>query len=238
MKKRIGLTIILMVAVMGGFAYSIIPQIGAQQDTSLNIPDQATGVAFENNGNSWTHVVAAFDITNVDGSVKKIYADLWVKPHGTANVDLSSLTGLNNQPLPPGTNVQLKTYAVPNVSAAQVPQGVTDNKVSTTADPSQGGKYLSALTPSTSAADPAVVTPRNNVVVNDTSFNVNNGGNVSLNDPAAAAPLCTVASAGGSTAQSSTNGTATASTPGVTAQAPLTGPVIASTPRVRISLPI
>ena len=237
MEKRARLTIMLMViVVMGGLVYANVPQIGSQQNTV--IPNEATSVAFENHGNSWKHVVAAFDITNVDGSVKKIYADLWVKPQGTATVDLSSLAGLNNQPLPTGTNVQLKTYTAPNVPTSQVPQGVTDNKVTATADPSQGGKFLSALTPTTSAADPVVTTPRNNVVVNDTSFNINTGGRVSLNDPAAATALCTVVSAGGSTAQTSTNGTAIASTPGVTAQAPLNGPLVASTPRLRIVLPL
>ncbi|WP_048192903.1 hypothetical protein [Methanobacterium veterum] len=232
MEKRTGLTIMIMVVVvMGGIVYANTPQ--TQQNTA--IPTEATSVAFENHGNSWKHVVAAFDITDVDGSVKKIYADLWVKPQGTATVDLSSLAGLNNQSLPAGTNVQLKTYTVPNVPTAQVPQGVTDNKVTATADPSQGGKYLAALTPSTSAADPVVVTPRNTVVVNDTSFSINTGGGVSLGGTAAV-PLC--ANAGGASAQAPTNGTAVASTPGVTAQAPLTGPVVASTPRLRIVLPL
>jgi hypothetical protein len=232
MEKRTGLTIMIMVVVvMGGIVYANIPQ--TQQNTA--IPTGATSVAFENHGNSWKHVVAAFDITNVDGSIKKIYADLWVKPQGTATVDLSSLAGLNNQSLPAETNVQLKTYTVPNVPTAQVPQGVTDNKVTATADPSQGGKYLAAITPTTSAADPVVTTPRNNVVVNDTSFSINTGGGVSLGGTAAV-PLC--ANAGGASAQAPTNGTAVASTPGVTAQAPLTGPVVASTPRLRIVLPL
>jgi FlaG/FlaF family flagellin (archaellin) len=234
MEKRAGLTIMLMVVVvMGGLVYANVPQTGTQQNTAT--PNGATSVAFENHGNSWKHVVAAFDITNVDGSIKKIYADLWVKPQGTATVDLSSLAGLNNQSLPAGTNVQLKTYTVPNVPTAQVPQGVTDNKVTATADPSQGGKYLAALTPSTSAADPVVVTPRNTVVVNDTSFSITTGGGVSVSGTAAV-PLC--ANAGGASAQAPTNGTAVASTPGVTAQAPLTGPVVASTPRLRIVLPL
>lgn len=234
MEKKIGLTIMMMVVViMGGFVYANIPQTGTQQNTV--VPSGATSVAFENNGNSWKHVVAAFDITDVDGSVKKIFADLWIKPQSTATVDLSSLTGLNNQPLPQGTNVNLKTYTAPNVPTAQVPQDVTNNKVTATADPSQGGKYLAALTPSTSAADPVVVTPRNTVIVNDTAFSITTGGGVSLSGTAAV-PLC--ANAGGASAQAPTNGTAVATTPGVTALAPLNGPVIASTPRLRIVLPL
>ncbi len=222
MEKRISLTIIVMVAViMGGFTYAGIPQTAPQQNTA--IPNGATSVAFENKGNSWTHVVAAFDITNIDGSVKKIYADLWVKPQGTANVDLSSLAGLSNQPLPEGTNVRLNTYAVPNIPTSQVPQGVTDNRVTATADPAQGGQYLAALTPSTSAADPVVTTPRNTVIANSTSISVGTGGGVSIsiNSPTA---LCV--SAGG----------ASASTPQITS-AGVVGPTIASTPRIRIVLP-
>ena len=231
MEKKMGLAIVVMVAVvMGGFAYANIPQTGVQQNTA--IPNEATSIAFENHGNSWKHVVAAFDITDIDGSVKQIYADLWVKPQGTATVDLSSLAGLNNQALPEGTKINLKTYTVPNVPASQVPQGITDNKVTTTADPSEGGQYLAALTPGTSAADPVVVTPGNTVIAdpvvvtpgntviaNTTSISISTGGRVSASTTAAA-PICAVASAGGTTAQSSA-----------------TGPTIASTPRITIVLP-
>ena len=221
MEKRMGLTIIVMVAVvMGGFAYANIPT-GIQQNTA--IPNEATGVAFENHGNSWKHVVAAFDITDIDGSVKKIYADLWVKPQGTATVDLSSLTGLNNQALPEGTKINLKTYTVPNVPASKVPQGVTNNKVSATADPSQGGEYLAALTPSTSAADPVVVTPGNTVIANTTSISISTGGGVQIG---IAGPTAICANAGG----------ASASTPQLTS-AGVVGPTIASTPRITIVLP-
>lgn len=222
MEKRMGLAIIVMVAVvMGGFAYANIPQTGVQQNTV--IPNEATSIAFENHGNSWKHVVAAFDITNIDGSVKQIYADLWVKPQGTATVDLSNLAGLNNQAIPEGTKVNLKTYTVPNVPASQVPQGVTDNKVTTTADPSQGGQYLEALTPSTSAADPVVVTPGNTVIANTTSISISTGGRVQIgiNGPTA---IC--ANAGG----------VSASTPQITS-AGVVGPTIASTPRITIVLP-
>ena len=218
MEKRMGLAIVVMVAVvMGGFAYANIPQTGVQQNTA--IPNEATSIAFENHGNSWKHVVAAFDITDIDGSVKQIYADLWVKPQGTATVDLSSLAGLNNQALPEGTKINLKTYTVPNVPTSQVPQGVTDNKVTTTTDPSEGGQYLAALTPDTSAADPVVVTPGNTVIANTTSISISTGGRVSASTTTAA-PICAVASAGGTTAQSSA-----------------TGPTIASTPRITIVLP-
>ena len=50
MKKRIGLTIMVMVAVViGGFGYANIPQTGVQQNTAM--PSGATSVAFENHGN-------------------------------------------------------------------------------------------------------------------------------------------------------------------------------------------
>jgi hypothetical protein len=214
MEKRIGIAIILMVAVIaGGFAYASLPLTGSQQNTA--IPSQATSVAFQNDGNSWKHVVAAFDITNVDGSIKSIYADLWVKPKGTANVDLSRLAGL----LPEGTKVKLQTYTSPDVPASQLPQGVTDNKVTTTADPAQGGNFLAALTSRVSALDPTVVTPRNRVVVNGTSFSISTGGRVVVSGTSAT-PICANAAAGGTSA---------------TAQ--ISGPVVAKTPRITIVLP-
>ena len=142
MDKKIVLAIILMAAViMGGIAYAKIPQTGPQQNTAVT--GSATNVAFQNNGNSWKHVVAAFDVTKTDGSKKKVYADLWVKPKGTANVDLSHMLGYGNQALPKGTNIQMKTYKDPNVS--QLPHGITDNKVTATTDPTQGGQFLAAL---------------------------------------------------------------------------------------------
>lgn len=218
MEKRIGLAIVVMVAVIvGGFAYANIPQ--SQQNA---VPDAATSVAFQNNGNSWKHVVAAFDITNVDGSIKSIYADLWVKPQGTATVDLSSILGKVNQALPEGTKIQLKTYTDPNVPASEVPQGVKDSKVTTTTDSSQGGQFLSAITPSVSAADPIVSTPTQTVIANTFTAIFRNGQFVT--GASAAVPVC--ANAGG-----------------VTAAVPITssggiGPVIAKTPRITIVLPL
>ena len=212
--------------ITGGFAYASLPQAGSQQNT-------ATNVAFQNNGNSWKHVVAAFDVTQIDGTTKNVYADLWVKPQGTATVDLSSILGYANQALPEGTKVQLQTYTSP-ISTSQLPQGITDNKVTTTADPSLGGQFLSALTPVVSAADPTVVTPRISVSVTGTTFSITAGGaSVSGNT---AVPLC--ANAGGVSAQTPTTGNAVASTPRISAQAPLLGPVVASTPGISIVLPI
>ena len=143
MDKRIVLAIILLAAViMGGLAYANIPQTtGSQQNTAVS--GDATNVAFQNNGTSWKHVVAAFDVTKTDGSKKKVYADLWIKPKGTANVDLSHILGYGNQALPKGTKIQMKTYKDPSVS--QLPKGITDNKVTTTTDPTVGGQFLATI---------------------------------------------------------------------------------------------
>lgn len=145
MDKKIVLAIILMVAVvMGGIAYANIPQTGSQQNTAIS--GNATNVAFQNNGTSWKHVVAAFDVTKIDGSKKKVFADLWIKPKGTANVDLSHSLGYGNQALPKGTKIQMKTYKDPNVPVSQLPNGIRDNKVTTTSDPTLGGQFLASIT--------------------------------------------------------------------------------------------
>lgn len=145
MDKKIVLAIILMVAVvMGGIAYASIPQTGSQQNTAIS--GNATNVAFQNNATSWKHVVAAFDVTKTNGNKKKVYADLWIKPKGTANVDLSHALGYGNQALPKGTKIQMKTYKDPSVPVSQLPKGVTDNKVTTTNDPTLGGQFLASIT--------------------------------------------------------------------------------------------
>ena len=139
MDKKIWLIIILVIAViMGGIAYANIPKNGSPQNT--------TNVAFQNNGTSWKHVVTAFDVTKTDGSKKSVYADLWVKPKGTASVDLSHILGYGNRALPKGTKIQMKTYKDPNVPLSQLPKGITDNKVTTTTDPTQGGQFLVSIT--------------------------------------------------------------------------------------------
>ncbi len=145
MDKKIILGIILVVAVvMGGIAYANIPQTGPQQNTAIS--GNATNVAFQNNGTSWKHVVATFDVTKIDGNKKKVFADLWIKPKGTANVDLSRSLGYGNQALPKGTKIQMKTYKDPNVPVSQLPNGIRDNRVTTTADPTLGGQFLASIT--------------------------------------------------------------------------------------------
>jgi hypothetical protein len=145
MDKKIVLAIILMVAVvMGGIAYANVPQTGSQQNTAIS--GNATNVAFQNNATSWKHVVAAFDITKTNGNKKKVYADLWIKPKGTANVDLSHALGYGNQALPKGTKIKMNTYKDPNVPTSQLPNGIADNKVTTTTDPTQGGQFLASIT--------------------------------------------------------------------------------------------
>ena len=146
MDKKIVLAIILMVAViMGGLAYANIPQTtGSQQNTAIS--GNATNVAFQNNGTSWKHVVTAFDVTKTDGSKKKVYANLWVKPKGTANVDLSHILGYGNKALPKGTKVKMNTYTDPNVPMSQLPNGITDSRITTTTDPTLGGQFLASIT--------------------------------------------------------------------------------------------
>jgi len=145
MDKKIVLAIILMVAVvMGGIAYANIPQTGSQQNTAIS--GNATNVAFQNNGTSWKHVVASFDVIKTDGSKKRIYSDLWIKPRGTGNVDLSHALGYGNRPLPKGTKIQMKTYKDPNVPVSQLPNGITDSRITTTADPTLGGQFLASIT--------------------------------------------------------------------------------------------
>jgi len=145
MDKKIVLGIILMVAVvMGGIAYANIPQTGSQQSTPVS--GNATNVAFQNNATSWKHVVAAFDVTKTDGTKKKVYSDLWIKPKGTANVDLSRALGYGNQALPKGTKIKMNTYKDPNVPVSQLPNGITDSRITTTADPTLGGQFLASIT--------------------------------------------------------------------------------------------
>lgn len=191
MKKGIGILIIVIVTLIwGGYACAYVSQSESQQDTSQGIPDGATGVTFYNNGNSWVHAVAVFEnVPKKDGTTGNIYTDIWLKPKengipGTASIDLSSIAGYGNQPLPQGTKIRMNTWGnllgpassgtdtlklqiksntaqsdssidnieKPNISVLPLPQGITDNKVKTTEDPTAGGELLSNITSSGTTA--------------------------------------------------------------------------------------
>lgn len=183
MQKRIAIAIIVIVtSIWGGYAYAYVSQSESQQDTSLSMPDGATGFTFYNHGNSWVHAVAVFEnVPNKDGTTGNIYADIWLKPKengipGTASIDISSIAGYGNQPLPEGTKIRMNTWGnllgpissetdtlklqirsntaqsgsldnieKSNIPVLSLPQGITDNKVKTTEDPTAGGKLLSDI---------------------------------------------------------------------------------------------
>lgn len=178
MKKIIGITIFIMVAlILGGFAYA---QSGSQYNTNQNIPAGATQITFTNNGNTWVHAVIVFEnMVKQDGTTGNIYADMWLKPKvngvpGTAIIDLSNLAGYGNNPIPAGTQIKMNTWGnllgtsggynnlkinlntessdskintieKSNLPVLSLPQGITDNKITTTVDPTSGAEYLSNL---------------------------------------------------------------------------------------------
>lgn len=208
MKKRLGVIIIVIITLIwGGYAYAYVSQSESQQNTSQNIAYGATGVAFYNNGNTWVHAVAVFEnIPKKDGTTGNIYADIWLKPQSTVTVDLSSIAGYDNQPLPKGTKIRMNIWgnllgpvssgtdtlklqiksnnlqsssSISNIeksdiSVLQLPQGITDNKIKTTEDPTEGGKLLSNIT---SSGTSSAAIPGDTVTWNDAkSFTLDGTG--------------------------------------------------------------
>lgn len=95
---------IIAIIVIAALAATTFMKPQGQQASAAG--DQSTKVAFYNNGTTW--VSADFILENVtlkNGSIQTIYSEEYIKPNGSITLDLSSLAGYNNEPLPAGTTI-------------------------------------------------------------------------------------------------------------------------------------
>ena len=71
----------------------------------------ATKLAFTNNGPTWVHVDAVIENMRMKyGTYENFYIDTYIKPGSNVKMDLSSLAGYGNQPLPSGTKIKLLAW--------------------------------------------------------------------------------------------------------------------------------
>ncbi len=74
--------------------------------------DKSTKLAITNNGQTWLHFdLSIMNAPMKDGSRQPMYIEVFMKPGGTATIDLSNLLGYDNTPLPVGTEFRIITWA-------------------------------------------------------------------------------------------------------------------------------
>lgn len=116
MDKKIilGVAVIAVVAIAGLGAVSIFNQntANAAVITQGTPGSAATKLAFTNKGQTWLHVDAVLENVKMkDGTTKTFYIEAWLKPNGgTVTIDLSSLLGYGNEPLPGGTSIRMLNW--------------------------------------------------------------------------------------------------------------------------------
>lgn len=109
MNKKYILTAILAIFILIFATYALF--YPDNQDT------EGSKITFYNNGTSWIHAVVFIEnVPMKDGSIGSISSDLWLEPKkeevsnywdlpGKTMIDLSTLTGYGNEPLPNNTNL-------------------------------------------------------------------------------------------------------------------------------------
>jgi hypothetical protein len=78
---------------------------------STTVNQSSTKLSFINNGSTWFHFDAVIEnMTLKNGTVQNYYVEGYMKPNGNVTIDLSSLGGYGNQPLPAGTSVRVMAW--------------------------------------------------------------------------------------------------------------------------------
>lgn len=109
-KSLLIIVVIAIIIVLGVLAAVTVMQPKGPQTTAAG--DNATKLAFYNNGTTWLHLDVVFEnVTLKNGTTQNFYAQIFLKPkNGTAIIDLSNITGYGNQKLPAGTNITILAW--------------------------------------------------------------------------------------------------------------------------------
>ena len=101
--KIIGIIVLIAIIAIGALAATNFMKQGQQVAAA---GDKNTKVSFYNNGTTWTSIDFILEnMTLKNGDIQTIYTEEYIKPNGTATLDLSNLAGYNNKPLPAGTTI-------------------------------------------------------------------------------------------------------------------------------------
>ncbi|ADZ09092.1 hypothetical protein Metbo_0842 [Methanobacterium lacus] len=106
MKNSKNAIILLVILVLIAVAVS-----GCTSKSNSTVNQSSTKLAFSNNGTTWFHFDAVIEnMTLKNGTVQNYYVDGYIKPNGNVTMDLSSLAGYGNEPLPAGTTVRVLAW--------------------------------------------------------------------------------------------------------------------------------
>ncbi len=106
MKNSKNAIILLVILVLIAVAVS-----GCTSKSNSTVNQSSTKLAFSNNGTTWFHFDAVIEnMTLKNGTVQNYYVDGYIKPNGNVTMDLSSLAGYGNAPLPAGTTVRVLAW--------------------------------------------------------------------------------------------------------------------------------
>ncbi|UTB33133.1 MAG: hypothetical protein NKF70_02340 [Methanobacterium sp. ERen5] len=106
MKNSKNAIILLVILVLIAVAVS-----GCTSKSNSTVNQSSTKLAFSNNGTTWFHFDAVIEnLTLKNGTVQNYYVDGYIKPNGNVTMDLSSLAGYGNEPLPAGTTVRVLAW--------------------------------------------------------------------------------------------------------------------------------
>lgn len=111
MKRNNLIIAVALIAVIVIAALAVTTFMKPQGQQASAAGEQSTKLAFYNNGTTW--VSADFILENMtlkNGSTQTIYSEEYIKPGDNVTLDLSTLAGYDNEPLPAGTTITFMAW--------------------------------------------------------------------------------------------------------------------------------
>ncbi|NYB52795.1 MAG: hypothetical protein HVN35_09595 [Methanobacteriaceae archaeon] len=111
MRKNLGLLSILAVVIVVVAVSGCSNNTNTTSNSNVNaINEKSTKLSLTNNGTTWLQVELVANGTAKNGTNRTIYAETFIKPNGTATIDLSQILGYGNEPLPAGTTIRIQSW--------------------------------------------------------------------------------------------------------------------------------
>lgn len=107
MRKNLGLLAVLAVVIV------VVAVSGCSNNNTTNnttINEKSTKLAIYNNGTTWMQIELVGNATAKNGTNLTVYAEAFIKPNGTATIDLSQILGYGDQALPAGTTIRFQSW--------------------------------------------------------------------------------------------------------------------------------
>ena len=104
--------VLIAVVVVGALAATTFMKPQGQQGQQVSAAGEGTKLAYYNNGTTWLYLnVVMENVTLKNGTTQNFYAQIFLKPsNGTGIIDLSNITGYDDEKLPAGTNITVLSW--------------------------------------------------------------------------------------------------------------------------------